>query len=745
MDTNRSSPQKSFIEDNWEKIASLILGVVFIIILLVVALFIKEPTEFQVFVFRVVLSIAAAGFAATIPGVLHININKTVKAGGALGVLVLVYLFNPPSLVVDSPGRIEVKGSVIDHDDKTHLKGVSIEYVLDGNRVQSKTDSNGIYVLKLNKNIYQGTGVLILNKKYYNEKELNIDLAANPEGIVEPISIIRRVNNNESVQEGSTFIPNVNQKLSVKDDIFSKPGSPKIWFQEAKEYSRTDSDKGTLSDDDLFKLDRSYRSNNSRRDVGLGYGWSHQFFSRILIEKSTLNEIVFINKNGKKIYFNPAIDIGRYLSELKTKNDRINLDSTLEEVFKAEKKSNESYFLSNIEGLVYYGLEMNVAELIFDNENIVINLPDNDRYIFDRKGRLTDIVRADNPSIELRYDPVYPERLIRVTTKNNDKYIHFDYGNDQRISETTLYDGVRYKYAYSGNGELLSVIDNSGGAIKYGYDSEIRLSEVHDSEQQMLSIEYSEVGWRKELRRGEKYKKWSFSDIGDQSIVKTAYNYSAFNDSEDNKEYIFNNESNMLVVKEDGREKEYTLTECGCMPLEVKSDYEHYKYSYDASGRLSKKEDRDQVTHIEYDPIFGKIASIESSHKGDSSIVFSHQFTYDANGNLLTAKNHKNELVKLLYNDDEKIVQIESIGDDEEISELNFEYDGNGKPIKIAMKGVGVINVSYDSEGEIEKLESEAGHKMALEVTMSFQNLLKLVKPAELSIDTSFNSISSGI
>src|ERR1700746_351160 len=87
---------------DWQKTAAFILGGVFVIVLLIVALAVPTPTEFQLFVFRVILALAAGGVAALIPGFFHIE-SKTalysVRAGGALGVFLLVYLVNPPALL----------------------------------------------------------------------------------------------------------------------------------------------------------------------------------------------------------------------------------------------------------------------------------------------------------------------------------------------------------------------------------------------------------------------------------------------------------------------------------------------------------------------------------------------------------------------------------------------------------------------------------------------------------------------
>ena len=83
---------------------SAITGIAFLVALLVIAFVIKEPTNFQVFVFRVVLAIAAAGFGAALPGFFDVGGGVggfTIKAGSAAAFFVVVFLVNPPALVVD--------------------------------------------------------------------------------------------------------------------------------------------------------------------------------------------------------------------------------------------------------------------------------------------------------------------------------------------------------------------------------------------------------------------------------------------------------------------------------------------------------------------------------------------------------------------------------------------------------------------------------------------------------------------
>jgi len=54
-------------------------------------------------IFRVVLALAAGGVGAVVPGMIDLQIGSTgkvlIQAGGALALTVLVYLFNPPDQV----------------------------------------------------------------------------------------------------------------------------------------------------------------------------------------------------------------------------------------------------------------------------------------------------------------------------------------------------------------------------------------------------------------------------------------------------------------------------------------------------------------------------------------------------------------------------------------------------------------------------------------------------------------------
>lgn len=96
--------KKSFWETHWQSLAAVGFGLVFVVVMLIIAIFIPHPSPFQLLVFRVVLSLAAAGIGAIIPGFLRVNVKTWVRAGGAMALFIVVYFWNPPALIVNDVG-----------------------------------------------------------------------------------------------------------------------------------------------------------------------------------------------------------------------------------------------------------------------------------------------------------------------------------------------------------------------------------------------------------------------------------------------------------------------------------------------------------------------------------------------------------------------------------------------------------------------------------------------------------------
>ncbi|MFH2043767.1 MAG: carboxypeptidase-like regulatory domain-containing protein [Pseudomonadota bacterium] len=139
----------------WATIVSVVSGLAFLVILLIIAVFIAHPTDFQIFIFRIVIALAAAAFGATIPGFLKIDLpvgkKGLITAGGAIAFFVLIYFMNPPKLVSDKPLPPEIikqplMGFILDQEGEP-LPGVSVT-VLE-HSVNDATDGNGKFSFEI--------------------------------------------------------------------------------------------------------------------------------------------------------------------------------------------------------------------------------------------------------------------------------------------------------------------------------------------------------------------------------------------------------------------------------------------------------------------------------------------------------------------------------------------------------------------------------------------------------------------
>ncbi len=76
----------------------IISGTVLLVVLLAIILIFECPTQAQNFVFKTVLSLAAASYSAAIPGFLNLKYREMITAGGALAVFVIVFLVKPTEI-----------------------------------------------------------------------------------------------------------------------------------------------------------------------------------------------------------------------------------------------------------------------------------------------------------------------------------------------------------------------------------------------------------------------------------------------------------------------------------------------------------------------------------------------------------------------------------------------------------------------------------------------------------------------
>lgn len=132
----KKKARSSFFEENWQQLAAVGCGVLFASVMLIIAIAVPNPTTTQWFIFRVVLALAAAGIGAVLPGLIVVNVSKFVRAGGAIALFVLVYLSNPPQLVVQQPSGTSIQQNTHGTNSPAVVSGGDV--VIGGEKQKSK-------------------------------------------------------------------------------------------------------------------------------------------------------------------------------------------------------------------------------------------------------------------------------------------------------------------------------------------------------------------------------------------------------------------------------------------------------------------------------------------------------------------------------------------------------------------------------------------------------------------------------
>jgi YD repeat-containing protein len=369
-------------------------------------------------------------------------------------------------------------------------------------------------------------------------------------------------------------------------------------------------------------------------------------------------------------------------------------------------------------------------------------------------------------------------KLVRVSDKNGN-YIDLSYGSDGHLARIVDNQGRRMSFSYTNKGLVSSIEGENGKKAKYEYDSSNMLVKSTDTEGNTYTFKYEmgttnlvpnllEIGYSDKTTMKISYwgkdKNQNVKGVKDRDGTFTEYNYGS--DSRDagytmvnvtvrpsertvdakgkaiapisvsKYEYFMKRKADgeewqyKLVTTLDGDRTETIYNECCGLPLLIKHNAEETSFEYDTKGHVTKKITPNEVTELSYHPQVGKVTKVVRYSKRNKKQSTWSQFEYDEKGNLTFAKNSDKKGVRLFYDANGRIRSMV----DQDRRRIDFKYNENSKPVEISDPSLGTISVAYKQSGEIDKVESTAGRKIALQVTSAFQNLLDIIRPAGVSL-----------
>ncbi|MEM7068365.1 MAG: DUF6531 domain-containing protein [Pseudomonadota bacterium] len=361
---------------------------------------------------------------------------------------------------------------------------------------------------------------------------------------------------------------------------------------------------------------------------------------------------------------------------------------------------------------------------------------------FDRDGYLVEWRRAkDNYYVIVRDSK---KNILQITDHSGAEY-NFESNDNGQVVRISHKDHEVF-YKYDGKA-LVQASDIAGNIFKYSYDDKYNMTEILYVDGRNFTIKYEEeTSYVSEIKnKDDTVVLYEYGDIesNDEAVVDHYFtrviDKVSKEDEEPSRERYYEYQiksddsgqqyNSKIVTEIDGYRQETQYNECK-LPIRIIRGQRETEFGYDGQCRLTFKSNGYEEQWLEYDKRSGKISLIRQVDV-DSRQEEATRFEYDVAGQLIAASASDGRKVSMVYNSDDQIVQLT----DENNQVLHFEYGALNKPVKISIEGVGSIDVTYDSSGEIESVNSETGHKMALQVTQAMQSLLALVKPAGVDLN----------
>lgn len=499
-----------------------------------------------------------------------------------------------------------------------------------------------------------------------------------------------------------------------------------------------------------LEITRTYNSHSTKAGW-FGMGWGSDFETRLEIGADGA-VVIHENGSGARTRFTPKDSVNveaaadLIISELRKKkpmNDadvkelRSNLitDAHLRQSY--SEKYNVKVDLANGTTLFSNERGFQTVEKIAGGFKRV--KPDGLEHHFDDFGNLIRVEDKYGYKITLSYKNGHLESIkdsqakqlffewynsspafVKSIKSTGDKKAEYKY--DKKgfgLIEATDVGGNNYKYSYDANYnmEKISYSDNSTTEIKYATKKKFA-SEVKDRDGRVTKYEYGGDKSNPDMHYWTIVKKQGF----DGKWRDNKYEYE-IRRKKDGATYTYR-----IFTSINGRDTETVYSECCGLPLKITQGKEVTTFTYEDGLLTSKVSTRGEMVKLKYDKKLKKISWVKNN-EGETF------FDYSPKGDLKLAKNDNNQ-VNLFYDRQGRIMKM--INNDKAAKQkqvLEFTYNNQGKPIEIAMGGVGKINVDYDNYGEIKNVQSKQGHKMALKVTQAFQALLKIVKPAGVNLN----------
>jgi YD repeat-containing protein len=520
-----------------------------------------------------------------------------------------------------------------------------------------------------------------------------------------------------------------------------------------------------------LRVNRTYNSRSLFNGI-FGFGWCSDYETKVevtpegnlrLTECGAGMEIVYTTKN-----WNPEridVTIKAILEEVKRRRPELKADylAGLEKELKTNEFMREEFGRRmNIrgkiqDGAVYLANGREAENITLKSGQYKRSLPDGTYQLFDAgSGHMTHMYDKNQNYLKISWEK---DQLTGVAD-NLGRKLTFRYNSTvKKVAEIIGPNSLTAHYSVKGE-DLVEVIDSKTQKYKFSYDDLHNLKRIDYPDNTFKALTYNkDKDWVTSFRNRKgcmetydyqvskddpKNHFWSnvVKKCGDKVTNQSKYEFFHRARPDGNGIYLYR-----VRTEINNNVTDIVYHEIFGKPISILRDGQRTDYTYYDNGFVKTKKEAGRLMAFEYKNPCNKVSQVTLNFyeetpeppKGErkptqaartEKLVRSvkTKFVYDGvKCNLLTADNSDGQTVKLQYDPQGRIAQIE----DQSKKLVKIKYESKfGKPWIVTRPGLGTIQVTYKSDGEIQKVESKEGPNVAVQVASIFNNMLDIIAPA---------------
>lgn len=504
-----------------------------------------------------------------------------------------------------------------------------------------------------------------------------------------------------------------------------------------------------------LKISRTYNS-KSLFDGLFGYGWCSDFETTLTVTAEGNIKLTECGA-GQEMFFTPREfgrkDIDKTIAQIiqKVKAAKHVDDATLKKLatdmisdhdLRAKFALSYKVAVPVRDGSRFYANGRGVENIQFSKGVYTRYLPDGSYMRFNNDGRMTYMYDKNSNYLKVEWD----KDTIREIVDNNGRRLNFKYYNNKKVKTINAPNGITVEYKYENLDDLSSVKNAWANTYTYTYDDTHNMTKATYPDKTFIEMTYDKKNdWVTSFKDREnclENYKYEFDEHNPKnhywSLVKKTCGKEVVNESKHEFWYQERKDGQTYLARVastvNGNVTDISYHEVYGRPISIRRNSERYTFTYYPNGEVKDKVGDFTRLSYQYDKTSGKVSEVNATTRNDKGKVVATRktdFRYDNKGNLTFAQNSDGQKVTMTYDNRGRISTIT----DQAKKVVKIQYEERfGKPSIVTRPGLGTIQVSYKSSGEIDKVNSSEGPTVAMQVASTFNNLLDVISPATAEI-----------